>query len=58
MNFFPLLPMFFILIYLGIFFLILFIIYRWVNKFISLKQEQNDLLRQIVEHLKNNQHTT
>jgi len=58
MNFYALLTIFPFLIYLGIFFLILYIIYRWVNKFISLKQEHNDLLRQIVEHLKNNQYKT
>lgn len=58
MNLFPFIPMFFVLIYVAVFFLILFIIYRWVNKFISLKQEHNDLLRQIVEHLKNNQNKT
>lgn len=55
MNFFPVISVFIILFYLVIVFLILFVIYRWVNKFIALKQEHNDLLRQIIKQLENNQ---
>jgi len=54
MNLFSIIPFFFVFFYMVIFFLVLFIIYRWVNKFISLRQEQNDLLRQIINHLENN----
>lgn len=48
---FALLPIFFILIYLGIFAGILYLIYTWVNKFIVLRQEQNDLLREIIKRM-------
>lgn len=44
-------PFFFVLIYLGVFFGILYLIYTWVNKFIRLKEEQNDLLREIVKKM-------
>jgi len=30
---------------------ILYIIYHWVNKFISLKQEHNNLLREIIQKM-------
>jgi len=40
-----------ILIYLAIIFTIIFIIYRWVSTFISLKREQNDLLREIISKM-------
>ena len=39
------------IVYLAITFGILYLIYRWVNKFISLKQEQNDLLREIINKM-------
>ena len=37
-----------VIVYLAILFVIFYFIYRWVNTFISLKQEQNDLLREII----------
>lgn len=38
---------FYLVIFAGIFYLV----YTWVNKFISLKKEQNDLLREIIKKL-------
>ena len=42
-----LLPVLMVLIYFGVLIGILYLIYTWVNKFIALKQEQNDILREI-----------
>ena len=50
-SFFPLLIV--IVIYLVIIFGILYFIYKWVNKFISLKEEHNDLLREIIKKMEN-----
>ena len=36
------------LIYFIILALCVFFIYKWVTKFLSLKQEQNDILRELV----------
>ena len=44
-------PMLFGIIYLTIVFGIIYLIYTWVNKFISLKQEHNDLLREIIKKM-------
>lgn len=41
------------LIYLIIIGGVFYLIYKWVNKFISLKKEQNDLLREIIKRLEN-----
>ena len=41
------------LFYLTIIGVVFFLIYTWVNKFISLKQEQNDLLKEIIKKLDN-----
>ena len=41
------------LFYLTIIAVVFFLIYTWVNKFISLKQEQNDLLKEIIKKLDN-----
>ena len=38
-------------IYLAILAGIFYLIYTWVNKFIVLKQEQNDLLREIIKKM-------
>jgi len=46
-------PFLIIIVYLAILFGILYLIYRWVNKFISLRQEQNDLLREIINKMGN-----
>ncbi|EPR66414.1 hypothetical protein ADICYQ_4548 [Cyclobacterium qasimii M12-11B] len=42
---------FYLAIIIGVFYLI----YTWVNKFISLKKEQNDLLREIVKKMDKSQ---
>ena len=39
------------LFYLTILGVVFFLIYTWVNKFISLKQEQNDLLKEIIKKM-------
>ena len=49
--FFPLVMI--TIFYLGILAVIFYLIYTWVNKFISLRQEQNELLREIVKKLDN-----
>jgi len=49
MYYFPFLII--IVFYLVILFGILYLIYRWVNKFISLKQEHNNLLREIIKKM-------
>lgn len=51
MGFFPLLPILIITIYLTIIFGVLFLVYSWVNKFISLKKEHNELLREIIKKM-------
>ena len=52
---FAFLPLiFFFVFYLAIFFVILYLIYTWVNKFIALRQEQNDLLREIIKRMDKN----
>jgi p-aminobenzoyl-glutamate transporter AbgT len=49
------LPLLFVVVfYLAIFFVILYLIYTWVNKFIALRQEQNDLLREIIKRMDKN----
>jgi len=55
MGLFTLLPFLFIVVfYLAILFVILYLIYTWVNKFIALKQEHNDLLREIIKKMDHN----
>jgi hypothetical protein len=53
MNIFAFFPFLIIIIYLTILFGVLYLIYKWVNKFISLRQEQNDLLREIINKMGN-----
>lgn len=53
MGIFGILPFLFAFFYLAIFGAVLYLIYTWVNKFIVLRQEQNDLLREIVKKLEN-----
>ena len=48
-----LLPIFIGVIYLTIIFGILYLIYTWVNKFFLLKQEHNNLLREIIKKMEN-----
>ena len=40
-----------ILLYLAMIIGAFYLIYAWVNKFISLKQEHNDLLREIIKKM-------
>ncbi|MGE5448254.1 MAG: hypothetical protein ACM3PR_07815 [Bacteroidales bacterium] len=51
MGMLPLLPLFLVMGYLAILVGIFYLIYTWVNKFISLRQEQNDLLREIIKKM-------
>ena len=51
MGFLGIFPFLIILVYLAILAAILYMIYQWVNKFISLKQEQNNLLREIIQKM-------
>ncbi len=52
MGLFAFLPILLIgVFYLAIIVAIFFLIYSWVNKFITLRQEQNDLLREIVKKM-------
>lgn len=48
--FLPFLAIFF---YLVIIFVILYLIYTWVNRIIALKQEHNNLLREIIRKMDN-----
>ena len=50
---FAFLPFIIFFFYLTIIAVVFFLIYTWVNKFISLKQEQNDLLKEIIKKLDN-----
>lgn len=54
MGMFGILPFLFMFFYLAVFGVIFYLIYTWVNKFIALRQEQNDLLREIVKKMENN----
>lgn len=47
------LPFLIILVYLAVLAGIIYLIYTWVNKFIALRQEQNDLLREIIKKMDN-----
>jgi len=49
-SFFPILMIIYWAVIIGVFYLI----YTWVNKFISLKKEHNDLLREIVKKMDKN----
>jgi len=51
MGIFSFFPFVIILIYLAIIFGIMYVIYTWVNKSIALKQEHNDLLREIIKKM-------
>ena len=44
-------PLLMIIIYLGIIVGVFYLIYKWVTKIISLKQEHNDLLREILKKM-------
>ena len=51
MNAFSLIPSLVIIVYLAIVIGVFILVYNWVNKFISLKQEQNEILRDIARKL-------
>ncbi len=53
MDFFAIVPILVILVYFAVFIAILYLINKWVNKFISLRQEQNDLLREAINKMGN-----
>ena len=49
---FAIFPILIFLFYIAILVVVVFyLIYTWVNKFISLKKEQNDLLREIIKKM-------
>lgn len=45
------LPLLFVMFYLAILAGLFYLVYTWVNKFIALKQEHNDLLREIIKKM-------
>lgn len=47
----PILPLLFFPVYLAVLAGVFYLIYTWVNEFIVLKQEQNDLLREIIKKM-------
>lgn len=53
MGFFTLFTILTYLFYLAFIFGILYLIYTWVKKFLNLRQEQNDLLREIIKRMDN-----
>jgi hypothetical protein len=44
-------PILFVIVYLAIIAAIIYLIYKWVTKIIALKQEHNDLLREIIQKI-------
>jgi ABC-type arginine transport system permease subunit len=46
-------PILISLFYLTIIAAVIYLVYTWVTKFISLKEEQNNLLREIIKRLEN-----
>ena len=54
MGMLPFIPLLFVVVvYLSIIAGIFYLIYTWVNKFIVLKHEHNDLLREIIKKMDN-----
>jgi hypothetical protein len=53
MEGFLIFPILISLFYLGIVAAVFYLVYTWVTKFISLKEEQNDLLREIIKRMEN-----
>lgn len=51
MGSFIFIPILLGIIWLTIVFGLLYLVYTWVQKFISLKQEHNDLLREIIKKM-------
>ncbi len=48
---FAIFPILVFLFYIAILVVVFYLIYTWVNKFISLKKEHNDLLREIIKKM-------
>jgi hypothetical protein len=46
-------PFLFVIFYLAIVAAIIYLIYKWVTKIIALKQEHNDLLKEIIRKMEN-----
>ena len=38
-------------VYLAVLFVLFYLIFKWMNKVVALKQEQNDLLREIIRKM-------
>jgi len=53
MGIFPFFPIIAAMIYIAIIIGLFFLIYTWVKKSFSLKQEHNDLLREILKKMDN-----
>jgi hypothetical protein len=53
MGIFAFFPILVSLCYFGIILGIVYVIHKWVNKLFILKQEQNDLLREIIKKMDN-----
>ncbi len=51
MNILTLIPFVLIIIYVSIVVGLLYVFYTWVNRFIDLKQEHNNLLKEIIEKM-------
>ena len=51
MALFAFLPFLIAAIYLAILGAIIYLIYTWVTKFIKLREEQNELLREIIQKM-------
>jgi len=41
----------FIIIYILILLIVVYVIVKWVNRFLDLKEEQNDLLRELIRKI-------
>jgi hypothetical protein len=46
-------PILISLFYLTIIAAVIYLVYTWVTKFISIKEEQNNLLREIIKRMEN-----
>jgi len=53
MDILSIIPILVIGFYLAIIVTVFYFVYTWVNKFISLKGEQNELLREIIKRMEN-----
>ncbi|MBV5282076.1 MAG: hypothetical protein JZU53_06520 [Paludibacter sp.] len=53
MEGFMIFPILIVLFYLTIIAAVFYLVYTWVTKFISLKEEQNNLLREIIKRMEN-----